>query len=249
MGTRFDLLFVGKNRNRALEIWEHLSSTLKQLHALFNRFDERSEIFYVNHNAFRREINVSDHVWKILSLCQLYFESTNGLFDVTLSDFSQVALNQSNRSVLFITSDVQIDLGGIAKGYAMEEIRKVLFHHDVQDAFVDFGDSSVLAMGKHPHGNSWLLTVQNPYDRNIALEVMELSNKNISTSGNMPNHSMHIKNTRNGENNNEKKMVTVVSDDAVEAEVLSSTLMIAEHEELDRIVKRFNIDKYRIYYL
>src|SRR5690554_4749156 len=42
-----------------------------------------------------------------------------------------------------------------------------------------------------------------------------------------------IKNTRNGENNNEKKMVTVVSDDAVEAEVLSTTLMIAEHEELD----------------
>ena len=104
-------------------------------------------------------------------------------------------------------------------------------------------------MGKHPHGDSWKLVIQNPFDQNIILNEEELSNKNISTSGNMLTHTMHIKNTRTGKFNNERKMVTVISDNAIEAEVISTSLMIAQPHEIDSIIQRFDIDKYKIYYL
>ncbi|WP_298648091.1 FAD:protein FMN transferase [uncultured Proteiniphilum sp.] len=249
MGTGFDIIFIGKSKSDATKIWDQISSLLELLHARLNRFDESSEIAFVNLNAHKQAIKTSDYLWEILSDNQQYFEQTNGIFDITLGNFSQIELNETEKTVFFRSGNTKIDLGGYAKGYAIEKIKKILINNNIRDAFVDFGNSSVLAMGKHPHGDSWKLIIKNPFDQNIILNEEELSNKNISTSGNMLTHTMHIKNTRTGKFNDERKMVTVISDNAIEAEVISTSLMIAQPDEVDSIIQRFDIDKYKIYYL
>lgn len=249
MGTRFDVVLVGKNEEISTEIWNRIVSKLEQLYNKLNRFDENSEVFFVNLHAHSQPVKISNCLWEILLDCRQYFEKTNGLFDITLNDFNQIRLYTKDKSVSFLSDSVSIDLGGYAKGYAIEKIRKILVENKVNDALLDFGNSSVLALGRHPHGNSWKLSIPNPFDTNVILDEIELIDKNLSTSGNIPNHTKHIKNIRTREFSDERKMVSVIADNAIDAEVISTILMIAQPDEIDTIIKKFNIDKHRIFRL
>ncbi len=247
MGTRLDMVLVGKDKFISIKIWDQITSLVEQLHSKFNRFDEHSEVFFVNLHAHNQYVKLSDDLWEVLLGTRKYFEKTNGLFDITLNDFAKIRFHKKKKSISFQSKDTFIDLGGYAKGYAIEKIKKILVNNDVYDAFVDFGNSSVLAMGKHPYGNSWKLTVPSPIDPLITLDEIELSNQSLSTSGNVPNHTRHIKNTRAREYSDERKIVSVIADNAIDAEVISTVLMVTQPNEIDTILKEFHIDKYMIY--
>lgn len=249
MGTRFDIILVGKKEESATKIWNKIMSVLEQLHNRLNRFDENSEVFFVNLKAHNQAVRISDCLWEILKDCKNYFEKTGGLFDITLNDFSNIQMHKDDKSVTFKSVNTSIDLGGYAKGYAIERVREILIENNVVDSLVDFGNSSVLALGKHPHGETWKLSVPNPFSTNNIIDEIELVNRNLSTSGNIPNHTRHIKNSRTGEFSDERKMVTVIAENAIDAEVISTVLMIAQPDETDKIVNNFNIEKYKIFNL
>lgn len=249
MGTRFDMVMMGKNESDSIEIWEQIFLLLERLHNKFSRFDENSEVFFVNLHAHGQSVKLSDDLWEALSDCRKYFEKTNGLFDITLNDFTQIRFQEKDKSVSFCSKETNIDLGGYAKGYAIEKIRSLLVKSGVDNALVDFGNSSIWAMGKHPYGHSWKLAIPNPLDPQKTLYEIELSNQSLSTSGNVPNHTEHIKNIRTGQFSEERKLVSVIAENAIDAEVLSTTLMVALPDEIDRILIGFDIDKYMIFNL
>ena len=113
---------MGKSKSDATKIWGQIFSLLESLHARLNRFDESSEIAFVNLNAHKQAIEISDYLWEILSDNQQYFEQTNGIFDITLGNFSQIELNETEKTVFFRSGNTKIDLGGYAKGYAIEKL-------------------------------------------------------------------------------------------------------------------------------
>ena len=243
MGTRFDLLIVKLPREKATQVWNKIVAELIRLHRMMNRFDPTSELSYVNVNAKKSFAKVSDEMWSVLNECKHFHMITEGLFDITVNNLSEVIFNEISKSVAFPTKDFYFDLGGYAKGYAMEKIKEMLIDAQVEHALANFGDSSIVAIGHHPFGDCWSVSIENPFHKGEILDEIMLKNQDLSSSGNMPSHPQHIINPFTKQFNIERKVVCVVADNSMDAEVLTTTLMLASSDQENRIKSNFKIDK------
>ena len=249
MGTRFDILFIIEKKKASEDLWDKVQFELIRLDKLFNRFDIGSEVSQINASAYLSPFIVSSEMWNILLSCKKYHQKTNGLFDITLSNFNRILFDNNNNSIKFADKDLQIDFGGYAKGYAIEKVKDILIENNIQNSFINFGNSSILALGKHPYGDCWSIGIENPYQKGEILGEFKLKEESLSTSGNMPSNPKHIVNPFTGNLNEEKKVVSIITKNSIDAEVLSTSLMIAQLEEKGKILDHFNASKIFIYKL
>ena len=208
MGTRLGMIVVGMDEDKVVPLWEHLHDLVFRLDRMLNRFDPESEVARLNMCDVPAGCPMSAEMASVFLLAQEYKTKTQGLFDVTWDGG-------------------KLDFGGFAKGYFLRICGDILREAGVECAFVDFGNSSILGIGHHPYGDSWKVEVMNPYTH---LPVMEYSlvDKAMSTSGSTPSYSGHIRNPHTGEACSDRHLVSVVSPDPLDAEVLSTVLMIAD---------------------
>lgn len=247
MGTRFDLLMIHLDRALLDKLWTAIADELARLEKMLNRFDPGSETSWINSSLRQGQTSVSKEMESVLRLCRSYYDRTCHLFDVTLKDFSQMQLHEDGRLSSADTS-LTIDFGGFAKGYALRKIRELLHQEGIKDAFVDFGNSSILGLGHHPYGNCWKVSLLNPYSQ-AALDEYALTNQSLSTSGNTVHYSGHIVNPLTGIHDEQKKVTTIVADDPLDAEVLSTVWMIADDRQRTLIGIQFKNTQGRIYIL
>ena len=243
MGTRFDLLISNLSKDEAILVWNKIVAELIRLHKMMNRFDAKSELSRININAQNGLAMVGDEMWGILNHCKQFHIATEGLFDITLKDMSEVTFDETSQSVAFPTIDYHLDLGGYAKGYVLDRIKKILMDSNVKHSLINFGDSSISAIGHHPFGDCWSVTIDNPFKKGEVLKEIKLKNEDLSSSGNVPTHPQHIIDPFTKQFNSEKKIICVVANNSIDAEVLSTTLMIASSEQQNRIKSNFKIDK------
>ena len=199
MGTRLEVLTIGVPKERMTRLWEKLSAKAIALDAMLNRFDPTSEVSILNHSDNPLELEMSEDLSEMVHLADEYYDKTNGLFDI-------------------VDGEGKLDFGGFAKGYFLKKCEEMLRSKDVSCAFVDFGSSSILGIGKHPYGDSWKVGVVDPYTRMQVREV-SLIDCSMSTSGNAPSYSGHIRDPRTGASCQGRKLMTVLSDNALDAEV------------------------------
>ena len=219
MGTKLEMLAVGVEEEVIMPLWEKLSDLACGLDRMLNRFDPGSEVSALNLSDNPLELEMSETLSEIVALSEDYYDRTEGLFDV-------------------VDGAGKLDFGGFGKGYFLRRCEEFLRNKGVDCAFVDFGNSSILGIGHHPYGDSWKVGVVDPYTRQVVKE-MSLNDRSMSTSGNSPIYSGHIRHPRTGEKCETRRLVTVVSRDALDAEVLSTVLMIADDDERQRILKNF----------
>ena len=113
---------------------------------------------------------------------------------------------------------------------------------------MNFGNSSVLAVGTHPCGAYWPVGLDNPFTKERVADL-KLCDSSLSTSGNMPSHLRHIVNPHTGAFVEDKKMVSVVAKDPVVAEILTTAFMIADEERIPEIASQFDIYEKHVYKL
>ncbi len=243
MGTRFDMLIVKLTNEEALLVWNKIVAELIRLHKMMNRFDSKSEISRINESAKKGFAKMTDEMWSVLNDCKHFYSITDGLFDITVNNLSEVRFDQVSKAVNFPSNDFYFDLGGYAKGYAMERIKEILSDAGIKHALVNFGDSSIAAIGHHPYGDSWSISIENPFQKGELLKEIKLKNQDLSSSGNTPSHPQHIINPYTQKFNTEKKVICVISDSSIDAEVLTTTLMLTSSDQQDRIKLNFEIDK------
>ena len=246
MGTRFDLLIAGIDLPRADALWERTTALLEHLNRVFDRFDPASEVARVNAAAARAPVEVGSELGEALQSCRTYCERTEGLFDITLRDLSRVRLGTEAGvvSVRFDGEETSLDFGGFAKGYALKKIGVLLREAGVGSAFVDFGNSSILGIGRHPYGPCWRVSLPDPATGN-ALAEFDLVDRALSVSGNTAAHTEHIVNPHTGLRDASRQIVAVVADDPLDAEVVSTAWMIAGEPQRRRIACGF--DKLEVY--
>lgn len=227
MGTRLEMLVVGKDEDDVMPLWNCLHELAFRLDGILNRFAPESEVSVLNLSDNPHEMPMSDELAAIVDLSDEYNDHTDGLFDVT-------------------DQDGKFDFGGFGKGYFLRRCKAVFAENNVQCAFVDFGNSSILCVGHHPYGEAWPIGITDPYTRLTVKEVM-LTDASMSTSGNTPIYSGHIRNPRTGDLCEGHRIVTVVSDDPLDAEILSTVLMIAPEDQVQSIMSRFPSSKIEVY--
>ncbi len=248
MGTRLDVLMLGADTVRLQSVWEKIVREVARMDKMMNKFDPSSEVSRVNRFAGQYPVEVSAELWHILNDCAFYYGQTDGLFDVTLRNFKQVLLSEADRTVFFFSESLQVDLGGYGKGYALLKIQDLLNENGIRQALVNFGNSSVLALGSHPYGEYWPVCIENPYTGRL-LADFTLCDQALSVSGNMPSHPRHIVNPHTGVFVEEAELVAVVAKDPLVAEVLTTTFMVADTEQMASIAGKFEMYEKKRYKL
>ena len=185
MGTQFDILMIGDEPAKLTVIWGKIQEEIKRLDKMLNRFDQESEVSKLNQIACIYPLVVSEELWRILQDCKCFFEWTKGYFDISLQGFEQILLNEDEHSAFFLSDLLKIDFGGYGKGYALSKVEALLKNNGIDKALVNFGNSSILAVGKHPCGDFWPVSLENPYTKSIVANV-KLCDSSLSVSGNMP---------------------------------------------------------------
>lgn len=242
MGTRLDLVASGLPEDASLLIWMKICSMMERLDGIFDRFSPGSEVTFLNRH---RRLDGADgaggrkaspEMIEAVRLGMDYNVRTCGLFDITRGYADCISVTDS--SVSLAGEDATLDFGGFAKGYAARKIEILLREAGVTSALLDFGGSTILAVGSHPCGNCWKVNVADPFDRGD-VKCIELRDNALSTSGNTPLYSGHIIDPRSGERINGRQTVMATSPDPLDAEILSTAMMMATESERNEILKHF----------
>ena len=216
MGTGLEFLTAGFDPGKASRLWERFENEAVRLDRLLSRFAPESEVYRLNSGALA---SPGKEIAGMIEKAGSYRDRTCGLFDIH-------------------PDGTTLDFGGFAKGWFLSLCLKALRQERVRNAFVDFGGSAILALGAHPYGDCWKVSVPSPWDGSILAEV-ELRDEALSTSGNSPLYGGHILNPLSGEAVTARRLVTVRSRDPLDAEVLSTALMAADEERRKKIENEF----------
>jgi thiamine biosynthesis lipoprotein len=194
---------------------------LHEVEAVASAKNPTSELFYVNQNAYEREIIVSEELFFLLETGLYYSALTDGAFDITLgaivelwgigtdfarvpeadeiaeavenSGFEHLVLNESERTVRFLREGLRIDLGAFAKGYAADEMRCVLLENGVTSAILDLG-GDIIIIGDNA-GKNRRIGIADPQNPAAIRAILQASDMAVMTSGDYERFFEH-ENTR-----------------------------------------------------
>lgn len=257
------------SRLRAIE--DHMSA---------NRDD--TEISQVNAMAGKKPVKVSEDTFYVISKALEYARLTNGAFDPSvgplvklwnignggekvppakeilaakaLVDWRQVVLDTTTRTVFLKKSGMRLDLGAIAKGYAADEIEKILMNHKVKAAVIDLG-GNIFVFGSKKDKSPWRVGIQNPEsERGEYLGIVTGGQMTVVTSGVYERYFIengkryhHILSTQTGfPVDNGLVSVSIVSKSSIDADALSTSLFILGIEKGMEFLKQFP-DTYAVF--
>jgi thiamine biosynthesis lipoprotein len=232
MNTRFSLVIPGLDTDHGESLLAEIERSVRGCEAVMSRFGD-GMVANINNRASETSVEVPELAWAILMLCRRHWENTNGLFDIARGQMASVAFDDRRQTVRFTAPAVFFDLGGIGKGIALKGVEILLRRQGIENALVSFGESSILALGKHPEGGPWRVGLA--ADAKMAFT---LSNEALSASGQTPG-SEHIIDPQHGGWASGPKLLVVASACPIEAEVLSTALYIAAPAARAEILSRY----------
>ena len=265
MGTRLELVLPEVGNEIADKIFEVVREILYEQERMLSVYIEDSEFSRINQNAQIGPWKVSEKCFDLISSLMKYYKLTRGWFDPTLGSINKdlfdsddenikvlpktdiqerVELDYGDRTIAFKGTGIKLDSGAFGKGYALDSLKKVLLSYKIQNAFISFGDSSVMTLGKHPAGEFWKIGIRDLVDERSNAWTFELNDGCVSTSGNTLNNRSkteegHIINPYTGKFEDRRAVVSVKGPSALEAEILSTALFVAKDEERRGIMINF----------
>ncbi len=174
----------------------------------FSRTSEYSALYRLNHDT-APERQLSEDLQSLIATGLTYYERSNGLFDITVAPLSDLwqfsssnpavpdeaalyeALHHVDASKLSLNGDilhyedpaVQLDLGGIAKGYIADRLKEYLIGQGVTSALIDLG-GNILCVGAKPDGSPFRVGIREPFaPQGTSIAVATVTDLSVVTSG------------------------------------------------------------------
>lgn len=242
MHTRLELLLTGLSEPQGRAFAESVAQRIKDMERRFNRFDVKSPLAVVNALAAKEPVVVDDELFMALELCEVFRVATKGYFSVATSTAAPgvkpYELDATSHSVRLMSEDVQIDMGGFAKGFALEQVVNMARQSGATSALLNFGNSSIAAIGHHPYGEWWSVGVENVVQRGVVAYEAKLCDSVMSVSGRTPSGEYHIVNPHTGAKVAQDELIVVEGRSSLVAEVLSTALYAAPKSERVAIISQ-----------
>ncbi len=268
MGTFASLTAVAKDKATAMASVEAGYDRLDAIERLMSTYLEDSEVSRINKLEPGESMAVSVDTFACLLAARDVAKASGGAFDATCRPFvlcwrdatkdgrlpTDAELTEArqrvgsehilleNKGITYSpgVAGLQVDLGGIAKGYALDMAAAAMREAGATDVLVDVG-GDVVAVGKSEAGRPWRVGVRHPFVEGL-IEKIELSGKAVATSGLQQRffeidgqRYSHIIDPRAGRPAAEAPCVTVIADDGMTADAWAtafSVLSVAEGQRL-----------------
>lgn len=165
-----------------------------------------------------------------------------------LVNYKDILLDSKEKTIGIRRVGQSIDLGGIAKGYASDRVLETIRRQGISSAFINIG-GNVSTLGNKPDGSVWRVGIRHPRQENGLLGAVDVCNQAVVTSGDYERYFIdkngkrrhHIINTVNGYPAESGLIsVTVIADDAMTADGLSTLLFVAGLEKGFGYLAEFN---------
>ncbi len=249
------------------EILDKVFNRVKEIEDSVSINKNNTELDKLNENAGKSPVKLSDTAYEVVKRALYFSEESKGGYDLTIGplvklwsiglpeakvptkeeidavksqiDYSKVIMNDETKEVFLSEENMAIDLGSIAKGYAADEIVKMLKTEGVEQAIVDLG-GNIYAMGKKNNESDWKIGIQNPFDnRGNVVGTIEVHDKTVVTSGIYERYIEkdgvkyhHILNPKTGyPYESEIAGVSIISDKSIDGDALSTLIFTKGIEE------------------
>ncbi len=274
MGTLCEIQVYDSNVTRAQAAIRAALDEMERVDGLLSNYKPASELSVMNREAPRAPFAVSAEMFDFLAACRKYYQNTAGTFDPsvgslvrvwgffsrqpgmpgaeeiarakTTSGFDKVQLNERDRTVRYTVAGLEMDPGGVGKGYAADKAVEVLKRAGIRSALVSAGGSSMYGIGHPPGRKGWKVAVSDPSTPGKALAFVELRDNSLSTSGvseqslQVGSHRYsHIFDPRNGEPVENMCQVTVVAPTGTDTDALTKAAYILSRDEVAEVLKRY----------
>jgi len=250
MATVFEILIGHPDGAYAQKAALEAFLLIDRMEGDFSRFIGNSDISRINHAAVREPVQVNPAVFECLRRSMAAWEMTGGAFDVTVGYLKDsggksgpsVSKTAAGMDALILdgsgfmvtkTRPVEIDLGGIGKGFALDRAADLLLEWDLPDVFLHGGTSSVLARGCPAGRDGWEVTISNPEDRGRILHRFVLRDRSMSGSG--VEKGFHIIDPERLKPVQDSLAAWALAKDAAFADALSTAFMVMRWEDVRRL--------------
>ena len=245
MHTRIDIILCHLSEEKSKSLSLEIQRELFRLEKIMNRFDPESELAIINEQAGFKPLEVSTELAWIIQSCIKYYDKTFGHFDISIQSenrkdsIAAIELIQNSKGfqIFFKQPGIILDLGGFAKGYALDRCKILVEQSGCRNSLLNFGNSSILAMGSHPMGKGWKVNLEQPITQSPA--PITLYNECLTTSENTAN-KQHIISPVSGDFAQQKTAVSVKTTSGEIGEVLSTALYIASDQYKEEICSQFD---------
>ena len=212
MGSTYTIALYGTDRVQMEAAVDAAFDEVQRLDDLLSNYQPGSQWSEVNRNAAAKPVKVSPELFDVISACAAYSRESEGAFDITVGPlmkvwgfykgtghlphkpevaaalakvgYQHIVLDKAAQTVRFDRAGVEMDPGGIGKGYAVDRMVEVLKKHGYRSALVAGSGSSIYGLGAPPdEARGWQVNIKDPWDnRRVRAEVW-LKDSSMSTSG------------------------------------------------------------------
>ena len=257
MGTEISVFLWHDDPLKARQAADAIFDEVARLDRLMSTYIEESRMSEINREAATHPVVAGDELMGLIRRALEISVLTDGAFDITydsvgqhydfrkglhpdnetiaaelpLIDFHFVKLNDEDGTISFSHDGVRINLGGIAKGYAVERGIEIARKMGVKNARVTAGGDTRLLGDRR--GSPWMVGVQNPRDDTQVAVTIPLENEAISTSGDYERffeedgeRYHHIIVPATGTPAGEVHSATIIGPDAVMTDALSTSVFV-----------------------
>ncbi len=255
MGATFSVVLYGSDQKSMNQAVDAAFAEAHRLDDLLSNYKPASEWSRVNREAAAHPVVVSPELFQLLSDSLDYSRASEGAFDITVGPlmrawgffggthhvpssielhdaleivgYKHIQLNTSAHSVQFDRAGVEIDPGGIGKGYAVDRMVDILRARGFRNALIAASGSSIYGLGNpRDEARGWAIDIADPWEhRNNAGQVF-LKDMSLSTSGTYEKsfrlngrRYSHIMDPRRGAPAEAAVQVTVLAPRAIDSEV------------------------------
>jgi thiamine biosynthesis lipoprotein len=212
MGATYSVVVYGYDRVKMEAAVDAAFDEVRRLDEMLSNYRADSEWSEVNRHAAEKPVKVSPELFQLLSACVAYSRESEGAFDISVGPlmkvwgfykgsghlphraevaaalpnvgYRHIHLDEKAGTVWFDRAGVELDPGGIGKGYAVDRMVDVLKQQGIQIAMVAGSDSSIYGMGAPPtEPKGWRVEIKNPWHQRQTAAEAFLKDMSMSTSG------------------------------------------------------------------
>lgn len=234
---------------------------IKRLHDITNNFDPASQVSRINQAAGRDKVRVDPDLIAMLNRSNELADKLEGTFDVTVGPLTELwgigrkgdfvpsqadidkvlplvnyrllGIDAAAGTVYLPKEGMKLDLGGIAKGYAVDKAIAILKSHGIASALVNAG-GDVRVIGRRPDGNPWRIGVQHPRKADAIIAKLALTEwDTMETSGDYQRYIIkdgarysHVLDPRTGRQPRQLVSVTMALNNSADGDIFSTALLI-----------------------